>query len=62
MIRSHIKSFFPQDGKIRIAVGRAGNVIGGGDWAQDRIVPDCVRFWANEETVQLRNPQAARPW
>ena len=62
VIRSHIKSFFPQDGKIRIAVGRAGNVIGGGDWAQDRIVPDCVRFWVNEEAVQLRNPQATRPW
>ena len=62
VIRSHIKSFFPQDGMIRIAVGRAGNVIGGGDWAQDRIVPDCVRFWVNEEAVQLRNPQATRPW
>lgn len=62
IIRSHIKSFFPQNGKIRIAVGRAGNVIGGGDWAPDRIVPDCVRSWANEEAVELRNPKATRPW
>ena len=62
MIRSHVKSFFPNEGKIRIAVGRAGNVIGGGDWAKDRIVPDCVRSWAKNETVQLRNPQATRPW
>ena len=46
VIRSHVKSFFPKDGTVRIAVGRAGNVIGGGDWAQDRIVPDCVHSWA----------------
>jgi len=62
VIRSHVKSFFPKDGTVRIAVGRAGNVIGGGDWAQDRIVPDCVHSWAKGESVQLRNPQATRPW
>ena len=62
MIRSHIKSFFPIDGPVRIAIGRAGNVIGGGDWAQDRVIPDCVRSWAKNEKVQLRNPQATRPW
>ena len=62
VIRSHVKSFFPNDGSVRIAVGRAGNVIGGGDWAQDRIVPDCVRSWAKGKSVQLRNPLATRPW
>ena len=62
VIRSHVKSFFPLNGPVHIAVGRAGNVIGGGDWAHDRIVPDCVRSWAKNETVQLRNPQATRPW
>ena len=62
VIQSHIKSFFPRDGNIRIAVGRAGNVIGGGDWALDRIVPDCVRSWAKGESVQIRNPSATRPW
>ena len=62
MIRSHVKSFFPIDGVVRIAVGRAGNVIGGGDWASDRIVPDCAMSWSKGETVQLRNPQATRPW
>jgi CDP-glucose 4,6-dehydratase len=62
VISSHIKSFFPKDGEIRISVGRAGNVIGGGDWASERIVPDCVRHWAKGESVQLRNPQATRPW
>lgn len=61
-IRSYVKSFFPKNGSVRIAVGRAGNVIGGGDWAQDRIVPDCVRAWEKGASVQLRNPQATRPW
>lgn len=61
-IRSHIRSFFPADGLVRIAVGRAGNVIGGGDWAEDRIVPDCMRAWSRGEIVKLRNPLATRPW
>ena len=61
-IRSYVRSFFPADGAVRIVVGRAGNVIGGGDWAQDRIVPDCMRAWSRSETVELRNPLATRPW
>ena len=62
LIRSHLKSFFPKNGNIRIGIGRAGNVIGGGDWAMDRIVPDCVRAWSRGEKVLLRNPKATRPW
>ncbi|MDD5392924.1 MAG: CDP-glucose 4,6-dehydratase [Thiothrix sp.] len=61
-IRSYVRSFFPSDGAVRIGVGRAGNVIGGGDWAEDRIVPDCMRAWSQRETVPLRNPLATRPW
>jgi CDP-glucose 4,6-dehydratase len=61
-IRSYLRSYFPTDGLIRIGVGRAGNVIGGGDWAEDRIVPDCMRAWSRGETVPLRNPSATRPW
>lgn len=61
-IRSYVRSYFPNDGPVRIGVGRAGNVIGGGDWAEDRIVPDCVRAWSRGETVHLRNPRATRPW
>jgi len=61
-IRSYLRSYFPKDGRVRLGVGRAGNVIGGGDWAADRIVPDCVRSWSRGETVQLRNPLATRPW
>ena len=63
IIRSHVKSYFDQrSSPVRIAVGRAGNVIGGGDWAPDRIVPDCARAWAANEVVRLRNPHGTRPW
>jgi CDP-glucose 4,6-dehydratase len=61
-IKSYIQSYFPSDGLVRIGIGRAGNVIGGGDWAEDRIVPDCVKAWSCGEVVQLRNPQSTRPW
>jgi CDP-glucose 4,6-dehydratase len=62
-IRSHIKSYFPKaTSKVRIASARAGNVIGGGDWAADRIVPDCVRAWSTDNLVELRNPHSTRPW
>jgi CDP-glucose 4,6-dehydratase len=46
----------------RMATTRAGNVIGGGDWADDRIVPDCIRAWSKGESVAVRSPQATRPW
>lgn len=44
------------------ASARAGNVIGGGDFAEDRLIPDCIRAWSRGETVVLRNPDAVRPW
>ena len=61
-IRSHVRSYFPEDGKIRIASARAGNVIGGGDWSPSRIIPDCVTAWASDNVAQLRNPSSTRPW
>lgn len=62
-IRSHIKSYFSKEtSKVRIASARAGNVIGGGDWADHRIVPDCVKAWSNNNLVELRNPHSTRPW
>ena len=63
LIRSHIQSFFPKDHSlVRIASARAGNVLGGGDWSADRIVPDCVKAWSKGAEVELRNPHATRPW
>jgi CDP-glucose 4,6-dehydratase len=47
---------------LRIATARAGNVIGGGDWAEDRIVPDAIRSLARGEAISVRNPAATRPW
>jgi len=64
-IRSYIRSFFnPEKGsKTFIASARAGNVIGGGDWSKDRLVPDMVRsIVEKDEQVVLRNPDAVRPW
>ncbi len=54
------ESFF-EDG-APIATARAGNVIGGGDWSQDRLIPDCVRALGAGEPVALRYPEAIRPW
>ncbi len=55
------RSFF-QKGDIALASGRAGNVIGGGDWAADRLVPDVLRAFERREPVVIRNPHATRPW
>ena len=47
---------------IKLGVARAGNVIGGGDWAKDRIVVDCIKAFSNGETVEIRCPKSTRPW
>lgn len=54
---SYRRSFYPA-----IATVRAGNVIGGGDWAEDRLLPDCIRALTAGESVAIRNPHAVRPW
>ena len=56
------KSFFPANAPVRIATARAGNVIGGGDWAEDRIVPDAMRAWLAGRQLVVRRPDAVRPW
>lgn len=63
LVKSYVDSFFSnRNTKIRIATARAGNVIGGGDWAGNRIVPDCFRSWTKNKKAILRNPKATRPW
>ncbi|MCX6545101.1 MAG: CDP-glucose 4,6-dehydratase [Acidobacteria bacterium] len=59
---AYARSFLSLLPNLGAATARAGNVIGGGDWAADRIVPDCVRAAGMGVRVQLRNPQATRPW
>ena len=62
-IRSYVDSFFNQpNSQVRVGIARAGNVIGGGDWAKDRIIPDCVSSWSKNNTVEIRSPGATRPW
>lgn len=56
------RSFLQADGAMAMATARAGNVIGGGDWALDRLIPDCVRSINNGTDIEIRNPIAVRPW
>jgi CDP-glucose 4,6-dehydratase len=62
-IRSYICSFFShKNNNILIATARAGNVIGGGDWSPNRLIPDCVRSWSKKKKVLIRSPNSTRPW
>ena len=51
-----------EDNQISLTTARAGNVIGGGDWSENRLIPDCIRSINNQNTLHLRNPKATRPW
>ena len=61
LVNSFRESFFSDSG-IGVSSVRAGNIIGGGDWAKDRILPDMVRAIANNESLKIRNPDSVRPW
>ena len=62
MSASFRRCFLQGENTFKMATARAGNVIGGGDWAQDRLVPDCIRSLATGLKIILRNPDAIRPW
>lgn len=62
IIKCYYHSFFKNHKYAKLAVARAGNVIGGGDWAKDRIVADCMRSWSEGKAVEIRSPNATRPW
>jgi CDP-glucose 4,6-dehydratase len=61
IIASYRDSYLEEQG-VAIASARAGNVIGGGDWSDDRLIPDAVRAWQADETLEIRRPYAVRPW
>jgi CDP-glucose 4,6-dehydratase len=60
-IESWRQSFLEERG-VAVASARAGNVIGGGDWSEDRLVPDAIRAWTSGNVLEIRRPQAVRPW
>jgi len=62
VVSSYRRAFFNEPSATRVASGRAGNVIGGGDWSQDRIITDFVSSILADRPVSLRNPKATRPW
>jgi CDP-glucose 4,6-dehydratase len=62
IIASYHRSFFQHENTAAIASVRAGNVIGGGDWAPHRVVPDCIRALQSGSPIPVRNPEAVRPW
>lgn len=61
-VNSWRESFFEDGAKVAVATARAGNVLGGGDWAQDRIIPDIIRSLEHDQPIAVRNPAATRPW
>lgn len=62
IIQSYLKSFFFKYRNLSIGIARAGNVIGGGDWSLDRLIPDYVKSYSNNKLFLLRNPKSTRPW
>lgn len=62
IVNSYNHSFFKDDDRIKLSTCRAGNVIGGGDWNPYRIVPDCIRAWQEGQPLEIRHPEAIRPW
>jgi CDP-glucose 4,6-dehydratase len=61
VIGSYRDSFLARQG-VAVASARAGNVIGGGDWSLDRLIPDAIRAWQEEKPIEIRRPNAIRPW
>lgn len=62
LVTSSYKNSFFSDGAVRISTARAGNVIGGGDFSRDRIIPDCIRAALNKQVIGVRNPYSVRPY
>ena len=61
-IKSYFEIFLKEKKNIKIISCRAGNVIGGGDWSKNRLVPDCIRAWSNMKIAKIKNPNSTRPW
>lgn len=62
LIINSFEKFIIDNNQVKIGVARAGNVIGGGDWTKDRIIPDLIKAWRLKKKLMLNNPKAIRPW
>lgn len=62
MVRAYRESFFKNKKNTGLSTARAGNVIGGGDWSTNRLIPDCIRSLLKKKTINIRNPNFNRPW
>ena len=63
LFHSYFKTFIEKKNPtLRICTARAGNVIGGGDWSKDRLIPDCMRMWLKNKAPEIRSPNSTRPW
>ncbi len=62
MIYSYVNSIFKKNQKYKIGIGRAGNVIGGGDWAENRLIPDIFKNYLSNKKIIINNPKSTRPW
>lgn len=62
IIKGYSNSFFSSKDNIKLGIARAGNVIGGGDWSLDRILPDAIRCWREAKILEVRQPNSTRPW
>jgi len=62
IIKTYYDCFLKNKKNQRLAIARAGNVVGGGDWAADRLIPDCIKSWSKKKKVIIRNPYSTRPW
>lgn len=61
-VRAYYQAFFSDSQRVKVCTVRAGNVFGGGDWSEDRLVPDCIRAWSENRQIEIRSPDATRPW
>jgi CDP-glucose 4,6-dehydratase len=61
-IKSYFASFFKNNHRVKLVIARAGNVVGGGDWSNGRIVPDAIKAWQQNKPLIIRNPNSTRPW
>ena len=63
LFHSYFKTFIEhKNNKLRVCTARAGNVIGGGDWSSNRLIPDCMKMWLSNKIPVIRNPNSTRPW